>query len=204
LSPTVDEIAQLLHAAKFFDVDPVPSNGVGGRAMEELAGSLLDVGGWPSSAEILWTVTETAALQTAAFAVSLPWSLLVAGVYALCALVPIGFFVGDIVLTDKDPNRSGGPIASIIGVASFGTAALVIGVGLALWLVRTPERARSARWSSACSPWSPWSSSGPAPPGSSARAPPGWPASPAAASACPARRASPASSGRSSCCSTWS
>ncbi len=71
-----------------------------------------------------------------------PAQALVAGVYALCVLLPIVFFVGDILLTDKDPHRSEGPIASIIGVASFGTAALAIGVGLALWLVRTPERAK--------------------------------------------------------------
>ncbi len=83
--------------------------------------------------------TSTAARRS----VSLPSApVLVGGVYAICVLGLLAVFVGDIVLSDKDPHRSEGPIASIIGVGLFGTAALVLGVGLALWLVRTPDRAR--------------------------------------------------------------
>lgn len=75
--------------------------------------------------------------------VSLPSArVLVGSVYAVCVLGLIAAFVGEIVFTDKDPHRSQGPIDSIIGVGSIGTAALVIGVGIALWLVRTPERAK--------------------------------------------------------------
>jgi hypothetical protein len=83
--------------------------------------------------------TSTAARRS----FSLPSApVLVGGVYAICVLGLIAAFVGDIVLSDKDPHRNEGPIESIIGVGTFGTAALVLGVGLALWLVRTPERAR--------------------------------------------------------------
>ena len=75
--------------------------------------------------------------------VSLPSGpVLVGAVYAICVLGLIAVFVGEIVFTDKDPHRSEGPIESIIGVGLFGTAALVIGVGLTLWLVRTPEQAK--------------------------------------------------------------
>jgi hypothetical protein len=63
-------------------------------------------------------------------------------VYAVCVLAMLAVFTGSIIFSDKDPHRSGGPIEEIIGVSMFGTAALVIGVGLALWLARTPERAR--------------------------------------------------------------
>jgi len=63
-------------------------------------------------------------------------------VYAVCVLAMLVVFTGDIIFSDKDPHRSQGPIEELIGVSMFGTAALVIGVGLALWLARTPERAR--------------------------------------------------------------
>jgi hypothetical protein len=66
----------------------------------------------------------------------------VGAVYAVCVLALDLVFVGDIVFTDDDPHRSEGPIESIIRISAFGTAALVVGVGLALWFVRTPERAR--------------------------------------------------------------
>jgi hypothetical protein len=69
--------------------------------------------------------------------------VLVGGVYAICVLGLVAVFVGEIALSDKDPHRSEGPIASIIAVGAFGTAALAIGVGLALWLGRSPERARA-------------------------------------------------------------
>jgi hypothetical protein len=68
--------------------------------------------------------------------------VLVGIVYAVCVLGLIAVFIGDIVFTDKDPHRSDGPIESMIGVGMFGTAALVIGVGLSLWLLSTPERAK--------------------------------------------------------------
>jgi hypothetical protein len=68
--------------------------------------------------------------------------VLVGVVYAVCVLGLVAIFTGEIIFSDKDPHRSEGPIESLIGVSILGTAALVIGVGLALWLVRTPERAR--------------------------------------------------------------
>ncbi|MGY2873567.1 putative membrane protein [Marmoricola sp. URHA0025 HA25] len=66
----------------------------------------------------------------------------VGAVYAVCVLGLIALFTGEIIFSDKDPHRSQGPIASIVTISIVGTAALLIGVGLALWLVRTPERAR--------------------------------------------------------------
>jgi hypothetical protein len=85
-------------------------------------------------------VTPTATSRS----VTLPSApVLVGSVYCICVLGLIAVFVGEIVLTDEDPHRSEGPIASIVAVGTFGTAALVIGVGLGLWLVRTPDRARS-------------------------------------------------------------
>ena len=75
--------------------------------------------------------------------VSLPSArLLVGTVYAVCVLGLIAVFVGEILFTDNDPGRSEGPIESITSVGLLGTAALVLGVGLSLWLVRTPERAK--------------------------------------------------------------
>lgn len=63
-------------------------------------------------------------------------------VYVVCVLGLLAVLTGEIVVSDKDPHRSEGPIESIISVSIFGTVALVIGVGLVLWLVRTPELAR--------------------------------------------------------------
>ena len=68
--------------------------------------------------------------------------VLIGTVYVVCVLGLIAVFVGDIVFTDNDPYRSEGPIESIIGIGLYGTAALVIGVGIGLWLVRSPERAK--------------------------------------------------------------
>jgi hypothetical protein len=68
--------------------------------------------------------------------------VLVGVVYAVCVLALDLVFTGAIVFTDEDPHRSAGPIEEAVGVSVLGTAALVVGVGLALWLTRTTERAR--------------------------------------------------------------
>jgi hypothetical protein len=68
--------------------------------------------------------------------------VLIGTVYAVCVLLPMAIFVGDILFTNNDPYRSEGPVDSIISVGATGTAALIIGVGAGLWLVRTPERAK--------------------------------------------------------------
>jgi hypothetical protein len=83
--------------------------------------------------------TSTAAPRT----VNLPSArVLIGAVYAICVLGTIAFFVGEIVFTDKDPHRDEGPIESMVTIGILGTAALVIVIGLGLWLVRTPERAK--------------------------------------------------------------
>jgi hypothetical protein len=83
--------------------------------------------------------TSTAASRS----VQLPSArVLVGTVYAVCVLAMLALFTAEIIFTDKDPHRSEGPISAIIAISIFGTAALVIGVGLTLFLVRTPERAR--------------------------------------------------------------
>ena len=68
--------------------------------------------------------------------------VLVGAVYAICVLGLIAVFTAEIVVSDKDPYRNQGPVDSIIGIAVFGTVALVVGLALALGLGRTPERAR--------------------------------------------------------------
>jgi len=68
--------------------------------------------------------------------------VLVGGVYAVCVLAMDALFFGVVLFGDGDPHRSEGPIDSIVTISIVGTAALVIGVGLALWFGRTPERAR--------------------------------------------------------------
>jgi hypothetical protein len=78
---------------------------------------------------------------TEARSISLPSArVLIGGVYAVCVLGLVAVFVGSILFTDEDPYRSDGPIESIIAVGAFGTAALALGVGGGLWLIRTPER----------------------------------------------------------------
>jgi hypothetical protein len=69
-------------------------------------------------------------------------AVLVGGVYAICVVGLLAVFVGQIVFTDVDPHASEGPLNSIVSVGTVGTVALVVGVGLALWLRRTPDRAR--------------------------------------------------------------
>jgi hypothetical protein len=83
--------------------------------------------------------TSTASRRT----VQLPSAPVFVGVvYCVCVLLPLAVFTGSIIFTDDDPYRDEGPIDGIVAVSIFGTAALVIGVGLALWLSRTPEHAR--------------------------------------------------------------
>lgn len=68
--------------------------------------------------------------------------VLIGGVYAVWVLAMDLVFTSGIIFSDEDPHRSEGPIEELIGVSLFGTAALVIGVGLLAWLSHTPERAR--------------------------------------------------------------
>lgn len=80
---------------------------------------------------------------TAPRSVQLPSArVLVGGVYAVCVLAMVTLFTVEVVVSDKDPHRSEGPIESMIAISVFGTAALVIGVGLGLWFVSSPARAR--------------------------------------------------------------
>lgn len=67
---------------------------------------------------------------------------LIGAVLAACVLLPLAIFLGDIVLTDKDPYRSEGPVDSIVSIGVVGGIALVLALGLGALLVRTPERAR--------------------------------------------------------------
>jgi hypothetical protein len=83
------------------------------------------------------------ASTTTSRSITLPSApVLIGGVYAICVLGLIAVFLGEIAFTDTDPHRSEGPIDSIVGVGTFGTAALLIGVALTVWLARTPERAK--------------------------------------------------------------
>jgi hypothetical protein len=68
--------------------------------------------------------------------------VLIGAVYTICVLGLIAVFVGDIVFTDKDPHRTDGPISSMIWIGTMGTVALLIVIGLGLWLVRSPESAK--------------------------------------------------------------
>jgi hypothetical protein len=82
--------------------------------------------------------------SVASRSLSLPTArVLVGGVYVVCVLGLIAVMLGDIVFTDSDPYRNEGPVESIIGIGIFGTGALVLGVGLSLYFVRTPSLARA-------------------------------------------------------------
>ena len=67
---------------------------------------------------------------------------LIGGVYALCVLVLVAVFAGEILISDNDPYRNEGPVDSIRGIATVGTIALALGVLLSRWLIRSPARAR--------------------------------------------------------------
>ena len=87
--------------------------------------------------------TNTSASRTPTRSFTLPPApVFVGAVYAVSVLGLIAVFVGEILFTDHDPHASQGPIDSIVSVGIFGTAALVIGVGLSLWFNTSPERSR--------------------------------------------------------------
>jgi hypothetical protein len=65
----------------------------------------------------------------------------IGGVYAACVLVLLATFTFEIAFTDIDPHKNEGPIDSLVSVGLVSTVAVVIALGLSLWLVRTPERA---------------------------------------------------------------
>lgn len=67
---------------------------------------------------------------------------LVGGVYAICVLGLMAAFAAEILFTDVDPHADDGPIESILSVGMVGTAALLIAVGIAVFCLRTPERAQ--------------------------------------------------------------
>ncbi len=69
-------------------------------------------------------------------------AVLVGGVYAVCVLGPLAVFTGQVLSTDVDPSAPDGPLDSITAIGTVGTAALLVGVGLALWLRGTRERSR--------------------------------------------------------------
>ena len=68
--------------------------------------------------------------------------LLVGGAFVLTTIVIICFQVGEIVFTDKDPNRPEGPIESIASISVVGGAALLVALAVGLSLVRNPARAK--------------------------------------------------------------
>lgn len=65
----------------------------------------------------------------------------VGGVYAVCVIGIVAVFAVQ-AFVSEDPYRNQGPVDSLVSVFAFGTTALVVGVGLARWLVRAPESAR--------------------------------------------------------------
>ena len=67
---------------------------------------------------------------------------LLGAVLVVCVLIPLGIFLGEILLTDRDPYRSEGPVDSIVSIGIVGGVGLVLALGLGALLVRTPEQAR--------------------------------------------------------------
>ena len=85
---------------------------------------------------------STSTASTRSIALPTP-AVFVGTVYAVCVLGLLAAFGADILFTDKDPYRSEGPVESMIAVGVIGTAALAVGVAIALGLGRsTPERAK--------------------------------------------------------------
>jgi hypothetical protein len=72
----------------------------------------------------------------------LPAPVLVGGAFVLSTVANVAFQVGDILFTDKDPNRSEGPIESIVSMSVVGVAVLVIALAVALPLAKHPGRAK--------------------------------------------------------------
>ena len=70
-------------------------------------------------------------------------TVLVGGAFALTTLLSIAFHVGEILLTDHDPNAPAGPIESIQSVALVGSVGLVIALAIAIPLSRDPHRAKT-------------------------------------------------------------
>lgn len=68
--------------------------------------------------------------------------LLIGGVYAICVLGVIAYFLVLVAVTNIDPNEPDGVWDSIRSIGLVGTAALLVGVGAGSWLVREPGRAR--------------------------------------------------------------
>jgi hypothetical protein len=68
--------------------------------------------------------------------------VLVGGAFVLSTVVNLGFQLGDILFTDRDPHRSQGPIESIESISVVGVAGLVVALAIALALVRNPARAK--------------------------------------------------------------
>ncbi len=69
--------------------------------------------------------------------------VLVGGVYAVCVLGLVVVFTARILFGDGDPHEAEGPIDSLVAVSIVGTAALVVGVGLAAWSLRAAGRTRA-------------------------------------------------------------
>jgi hypothetical protein len=68
--------------------------------------------------------------------------ILIGTVLAVCVLLPLAIFLGEILFTDNDPYRSEGPVDSILSIGVVGGVAGVLAVGVGALLARTPERAR--------------------------------------------------------------
>lgn len=69
-------------------------------------------------------------------------AVLVGGAFALTTLLSIAIHVGEILLTDHDPNAPEGPIATIRDVAVVGGLGLLLALAIAVPLSRDPQRAK--------------------------------------------------------------
>jgi hypothetical protein len=86
---------------------------------------------------------STSTTTTAAKTISLPSpQVVIGGTYVLCSLAFLLGYVAEILFTDHDPYAPEGPVDSIVSIGVASSVALAIGVGLGLWLIRDPRRAR--------------------------------------------------------------